>query len=100
MRKNNTMQNVKLDKEEKHLETLLEKGKLASASDLQQSKKMFMEAAKNYQELQTSKSITIRVNQEDLIRVKARAKRNNIPYQTLLNALIHKFAEGKAQVEL
>ena len=36
--------------------------------------------------------ITIRVPQADLARLKAKALREGIPYQTAINALIHKYA--------
>jgi hypothetical protein len=32
------------------------------------------------------------------IKIKAKAKRKNIPYQTLLGALLHDFAEGKREL--
>jgi predicted DNA binding CopG/RHH family protein len=47
-----------------------------------------------YKQLNTSKPITIRVNQLDLIKLKAKAKEKNIPYQTLLSSLIRDFAAG------
>ncbi len=61
---------------------------------------MFEEAAKNHIELQESKSITLRVKKKDLIKFKARATRNNIPYQTLINLLINSYAEGKTKLSL
>ena len=38
--------------------------------------------------------ITIRVPQTDLARLKAKALREGIPYQTAINALIHKYASS------
>ena len=38
--------------------------------------------------------ITIRVSQNDLARLKAKAMREGIPYQTAINALIHKYASS------
>ena len=46
------------------------------------------------------KSLFYNPHNEDLIKVKARAKRNNVPYQTMLNALIRQFVEGRALVQL
>jgi len=96
----NKKKNLKLTKDEKKIEEVLAKGEFVSVPNLKVTKKMFKEAAENYLELQKSKRITIRVNQEDLIRIKARAQRNKIPYQTLINALIHQFAVGRARVRL
>jgi len=97
MKKN---EKIKLTKQEQKIEKALERGDYISAPKLKQTEKIFKEAVKNYQHLQKSKRITIRINQEDLIKVKARAQRNRIPYQTLLNALIHQYAKGQARIEI
>lgn len=90
---------IKLDSQEQRVEKALERGDFIKSDDSQETKKIFEEAAKNYQELAKTKRITIRVKNEDLIRVKARAKKNNMPYQTLLNSLIRQFVEGRAVVQ-
>lgn len=100
MSQNKGLKNLKLDKQEQRLEKALERDEFVSTPDLKGVKKLFKEAAENYQELRKSKRITIRVNLEDLLKVRAKAKRNKIPYQTLLNALIHQYAEGQTQVGL
>jgi len=89
-----------LDKSEQYIENTLEKGEYLIARDQRVRKKMFQEAAKHFNELKTAKRITIRVNKEDLIKVKAKAKQNQIPYQRLINTLIHKFAEGEVKITL
>lgn len=83
-----------LDQEELLIEEALERGEFESVGNVEETKKMLADAAKRYKMLNTSKPITIRVNQLDLIKVKARAKAKNIPYQTLLSSLIRDFAEG------
>jgi predicted DNA binding CopG/RHH family protein len=98
--KKNLFDNLVLDKEEQLLEEAFERGEYEEATDLKQTKKMLAEAAAKYVELHTSKPITIRVNQLDLIKVKAKAKRNNIPYQTLLSTLINQYAQGKTRLSL
>lgn len=100
MVQNKGLKNFKLDKQEQRLEKALERGDFTGTPDLKAVKKFFKKAAENYQELQRSKRVTIRVNQGDLLKVKARAERNRIPYQTLLNVLIHQYAEGQTQIEL
>ncbi len=90
--------NLKLNKQEKRIEEALEREEFVSTSDLSYTKRLFKEAVKNYEQLQKTKRITIRVNQGDLIKVKAKAKRSNVPYQTLLNALIRQFAEGRTSL--
>jgi len=91
---------IPLDDYERELEAFLDKGKYSSDKNFKETKKMLEEAAKRHQELRKSKRITLRVNNQDLIRVKARAKRASIPYQRLIGALIHKFAEGQTKIEV
>ncbi|MEX0896220.1 MAG: antitoxin [Patescibacteria group bacterium] len=92
--------NLVLDKEEQLIEEALEKGEYESDPNFEDTKKMLEEAAQRYQELNTSKPITVRIKQLDLIRLKAKAKAKNIPYQTLLGVLITEYVEGKTNLRL
>ena len=87
--------NLVLDEEEQLLEAALERGEFEEDPDFENTKKMLEAAARRHRELNTSKPVTLRINQLDLINIKAKAKRNNIPYQTLVGAVLHDFAEGK-----
>lgn len=89
-----------LDKYEQELAEFIEKGEFISDSNFKENKKMFEEAARRHIELQQSKSITLRIKRMDLIKLKARAARNNIPYQTLINLLINSYNEGKTRLSL
>jgi len=82
---------VILDKYEQEIEAALENGEFVSMLDLEATKQMFQEAAKNF---------TLRVNIEDLIKVKAKAKRNGIAYQTLISLLIRQYIKGEKEVIL
>ena len=93
-------QNLILDREERMIENSLEKGEYVSAPNFPQFKKILVEAAENHIELQKSKRVTIRINQGDLLKVRAKAAKNGIAYQTLLSILVHKYAEGETQVHL
>ncbi|HRN95874.1 MAG TPA: hypothetical protein PLD54_00330 [Candidatus Levybacteria bacterium] len=93
-------ENLVLDKEEQLIEAALERGEYEIEDNLEETKMMLKEAATRYLELNNSKPVTIRINQLDLIKIKAKAKRKNIPYQTLLGALIHDFAEDKRDLNL
>ncbi|HEX8965155.1 MAG TPA: hypothetical protein VF820_01845 [Patescibacteria group bacterium] len=97
---NNPFINLVLDDEEKLLEEALEKGKFERDSNLDKTKIMLEEAASRYLELHNSKPVTLRINQLDLIKIKAKAKLKNIPYQTLLGALLHDFAEGETKLSI
>ena len=89
-----------LDEYEQEIENALERGEFVSDSNFKETKKMFEEAAKNYKELQQTKSITLRVKMEDLIKVKAKAKRNGVAYQTLIGLLIRQYVKGENEVTL
>lgn len=99
-KKFNPFKNLVLDKSEQEIEDALERGEFVSDPHFKENKKMFEEAAKNYPELNSSKSITLRVKKKDLIRLKAKAARNNIPYQTLIGLLINSYNEGKTKLTL
>lgn len=96
----NSFANLVLDKEEQALEDALERGEFSEAKDLEKTNKLFKQAVETSHLLSKSKRITIRVNYKDLLQVKAKAKRNNIPYQTLVGTLIHQYAEGQTQIRV
>lgn len=89
-----------LDDEENELETALQKGEFQENADFEETKRMLEDAARQYRQLHTSKSITLRINQLDLVKIKAKAKRNNLPYQTLLGVALHDFAENKQHLTI
>ena len=92
--------NLVLDEYEQEIEDALGKGEYVSDPNFKETKKMFEDAAKNHIALLQSKSVTIRVNQGDLTKVKAKAKKSNIAYQTVINLLINKYASGEVKLEL
>jgi predicted DNA binding CopG/RHH family protein len=87
-----------LDDEEQAIEDAIERGEYVEVPDFESSKKMIEEAARRHLSLNTTKPITLRVKQTDLIKIKAKAKRHNIPYQTLLSAVLHDFADEKREL--
>lgn len=96
----NIVTDLILDDEEQALEAALERGEFEQTSDLANIKQQLEAAAKQYRQLQTAKPVTLRVNQLDLVKIKAKAKRSNIPYQTLLSAVLHDFAEDSKEIKL
>lgn len=101
MPKNNTQDpfnGLILDEEEKQIEAALERGEYEETPDFENTKKMLEDAARRHRQLRISKPVTLRINQLDLVKIKARARRNNLPYQTLLGAMIHDFAEDKKEL--
>jgi predicted DNA binding CopG/RHH family protein len=64
------------------------KGELKSVKDLEKAKKRYAQIARNT--LKKNKSITIRLAERDLLRLKEKAMKEGVPYQTLISSLIHK----------
>ena len=50
--------------------------------------------------LKKDRKITFRLPNEDLIRLKAKARHNGMEYQPLLAALIHKYVANEIRIEL
>ena len=87
-----------LDEEEQAIEDSVEE--LVDERNFKDNKKLIEKAAQQYVELNNSKPITLRVRQTDLIKIKSKAKRSNIPYQTLIGAVLHDFAESKKEIRI
>ena len=79
---------VVLDAYEQEIEDNLEKAK--PSKNEKKHIAMLKEAAKNY--MAQKQPITIRVNNDDITAIKAKAAKVGIPYQTYLNIIIHKEA--------
>lgn len=92
--------NQVLDEYEKELEESFERDEFKNREDFEDTKLMLQEAAQKYKELSKSRPITIRLNQLDLIKLKAKAKVNNIPYQTLLSMLVNSYVEGRHKIAI
>ncbi len=92
--------NLALDEYEQEIADSLERGEWVSDPNFADNKKMFEEAARRHIELTKSKSITLRIKNLDLIKLKAKAARNKIPYQTLINLLINSYTDGKTKISL
>lgn len=54
----------------------------------------------SYIKNQKKKAISLRVNENDIYELKKRALENSIPYQNLIQILIHQFATNKIQLNM
>lgn len=80
------MKNIKLTKEENDILELAESGNFASAKKgdiLQYSKIAKATLAKN-------KTISIRISEVDLLKLKIKAAEEGMPYQTLISSSLHR----------
>jgi len=85
---NNKFDNVVLDKEELEIEAAIGRGDYSPVENFEEQKAELEAAAKFT--LEKNKAITVRLSQRNLIRLKAAAAREGIPYQTFVSALIQK----------
>ncbi len=86
-----------LDEDEMELAKSLENGEWTS--DLTKKEKKQYEEFARYS-LNKQKRINIRMSERDLMKIRAKAIEEGIPYQSLISMLIHKYNEGKVTITL
>ncbi len=84
------MKLYQLDSEEEEILKAYEEGKLARVEDFSEEKKLLQDAARNT--LNKTKNINLRMSEKDVYKLKVRAAKEGIPYQTLAASVLHKFA--------
>ncbi|HEY5601354.1 MAG TPA: hypothetical protein VIK81_04720 [Patescibacteria group bacterium] len=82
------MKYFELDKEEQKLLAEIERGEWKPVKNFAKRKKQLMQIARNT--LNKTRNINIRLSERDLLKLKAKAAREGIPYQTLAASLIHR----------
>lgn len=87
------MSKYKLNNEEKELLNQIEDGDFLDIENQVEEIQRFEQIA-DYN-LNKRKSINIRPLEVDLIKVRTKAAKEGIPYQTLINSVIHKFANDQ-----
>lgn len=89
---NKQNKNKYFDKDEEQLIKSWEDVAVPSEIDkgeLERYSKLFADARKK------TEQISIRITKQDLLRLKARAAEEGVPYQTLLTSIIHKYTKGR-----
>lgn len=76
-----------LDKEEQEILEAVEKGEFKSVPNLNGEKKRLQAIAGNT--LNKTRNINLRLSERDLQKLKAKAVRKGIPYQTLASSILH-----------
>lgn len=84
------MKYYELTKEEQQILDDFERGEFKSIGDFKKQKKLLQKYARNT--LGKTKNINIRLSEKDLEKLKARAVREGLPYQTLAASILHKMA--------
>lgn len=78
--------------EERDLIESTERGEWASVGNLKERRAFWRDAARGVLDGKRQR-ISISVPERDLARLKARAAEQGMPYQTLINSILHKFVE-------
>jgi predicted DNA binding CopG/RHH family protein len=78
------MKNAILSREEDVIERNFEKYRPVSKETKKHIKKLIEGSRK-------SRPISLRINETDLERLKEKANKNGLPYQTMINVVIHKY---------
>lgn len=84
------------DKEELEILEAFENDTLKQSINVEEEIALAKISAKEY--LTKSKNITLRLNMADLHGIKMKASETGIPYQTLINALIHQYVVGTVKL--
>jgi len=77
-------------REELEIEKAFKEGKLVRVKNLAKEKKEAMLAARNT--LNKIRNINLRVTEKTFYKLKSKAIKEGIPYQTLASSVLHKFA--------
>ena len=86
-----------LDAEELEIEAALERGEYVERKLGPAEIKEWQRIARN---TLRKKPITVRVQERDIARIKAKALEQGIPYQTLVSSILHRYAEGKLKEDV
>ncbi|MGB7569281.1 MAG: CopG family antitoxin [Chitinivibrionales bacterium] len=78
------MKNTILSREEESVERNFEKYRPVSKETKNHIEKLIEGSRK-------SRPISLRINENDLERLKEKANKNGLPYQTMINVVIHKY---------
>jgi predicted DNA binding CopG/RHH family protein len=85
---------IYLDDEEASLIEALENSRSPLKSGLTPARRAELEATARVTFSDDREKISLRVSKTDLARLKSRALQEGIPYQTLINSIIHKYVSG------
>ena len=84
------MKYIILDEEEEQILKDVENGKYVKVKNFEQEKRRLQEIARNT--LNKTRNINIRLSERDVHKLKARAIKQGIPYQTLASSILHQSA--------
>jgi len=86
------MKNGNYTKEENELIDYIEKQNPKTIDNFKEELELITKSVKH--KVTAKKQVNFRINENDLEKLKAKALKEGIPYQTLLNSIIHKYVNG------
>lgn len=90
-----------LDDYEREIMEALEKGEYEPVPiSKTEMKKLQGVAHRKLEELDAKKQISLKIRESDLQTIKNKAKEVSIPYQNIIQALVHKYATGQIKLEI
>jgi len=87
---------LNLDEYETELLQSVENGEWQSRGNIDERMKELQSFVKN----QKKKAISIRVGENDIYELKKKALESGVPYQNIIQMLIHQFASNKIQMSI
>ncbi len=82
---------------EEKIKQMLENGEFVSVNDKKEIKK-YIDLAKKFNK--KNKTITLRVSEDDLYKLKLKALSNGIAYQNIIQSLIHKYVNEEIKINI
>ncbi len=89
---------TELSVEEQEVVDYVEGGAAVSVDDLDGEKSRYSQIARD--QIGKKKTVSIRLLESDLERLKAQSVRQGLPYQVLISSLIHQYANGKIKLDV
>jgi predicted DNA binding CopG/RHH family protein len=86
------LKDLQLDEEEQEILNAFERGELVPVKNQEKARKDAMEAARYTLNKMKTKNINIRLTEQDLHKLKAKAMEAGLPYQTLVSSVLHRYA--------
>jgi len=87
---------IALDEYEQDILQSVENGEWQSKNNLDDR----LQELQSYVKNQKKKAISLRVNENDIYELKKKALENSIPYQNIIQMLIHQFATNKIRLAI
>jgi len=87
---------INLDKYEQDILQSVENGEWESKNNINDRLLELQSYIKN----QKKKAISVRINENDIYELKKKALENGIPYQNIIQILIHQFATNKIRLNI